>query len=295
MAEGDKPKRRTRARETAAAGGEKTQEAKSRRAPRKQASPAARKAGPAPRAASRGRRTSAKEGAEAKAAAQAAAEAAARQERAERVEALRATSQAVAASSQEDMAAGIEAIATAEAVAELSRALGEAGIEEILAGRRVLRVSQDVASESLAVRALSEEDLNIGLALAGIAGQLRSLTGAVDRLGPRVIAGVLESKGEQLGRLAESVMARSAATAALGRTLAQTSLAAAQLGDAEVAEGQARLTVSEWEAEESQDLAGEGVGLMAWGITEAVAADDLREQAEEIGSSEPPAPASSPA
>jgi hypothetical protein len=205
------------------------------------------------------------------------------------------TSQAVAASSQEDLAAGIEAIASAEAVAELSRALGQAGVEEILAGRRVLRVSQDVASESLAVRALSEEDLSIGLSLAGIAGQLRSLTGAVERLGPRIVAGVLESKGEQLERLADAVMARSAATAGLGRTLAQTSLAAAQLGDAEVAEGRARLSVSEWEAQESQDLAGEGLGLMAWGITEAVAADDLREQAEGMGSSEPPAPGPSPA
>ena len=132
------------------------------------------------------------------------------------------------------------------------------------------------------MRALSAEDLDVGLALAGIAGQLESLTGVLDRLGTATVASVLNSKGEQLKQSADALIRRAAATAVLARTLAETSMAAAVLGEEEVAEGQARLATSEWEQGASEELAGEGLGLMARGFAEASVADGLEREADDM-------------
>jgi hypothetical protein len=214
--------------------------------------------------------------------AEAATEREERLRRAEFAKALSEGGRTAAAKSWKDMTQGVDAMAAAEAVAKLSRVVAQAGAKDVLEGTKVLAASHDITSQSLAVGALSEEDLGIGLALAGIAGQLRAMTRVVDSLGTSVIVGFLRDRSERLERLAETVIQRAGATGALARTLAETSRAVAELGEAEVTEGEAMFTAAEEEADESEELAGEGLGLMMMGIAEAVQAHDLQQEADQM-------------
>ena len=220
--------------------------------------------------------------AEAEAASQQAAEKAERHNRAEMGKALSEGGHAVAAKSWKDLVQGVDAMAAVEALAKLSRVVAQAGAKDVLEGTQVLAASQDIASQSLAAAALSAEDMDLGLALAGIAGQLGAVTGVVESLGPSVIAGFLDARSEQLRQLAQTVILRAGVTGALARALVKTSSAVAELGEEEVAEGEAELAASREEAEESEELAGEGLGLMVMGMAEAVEAHDLQEEADEM-------------
>jgi hypothetical protein len=188
----------------------------------------------------------------------------------------------VAAQSWKDMMQGVDVMAAAEAVAKLSRVAALAGARDMSEGTRVLAASQDIVSQSLALGSLSEEDLDLGLALAGIAGQLRAMTGVVDNLGTSVVAGFLDSRGEQLAELAETVILRAGATGALAKALADTGMVVAELGQAEVAEGEATFRASERDAAQGQQLADEGLGLVAASMVEAVQAQELQDQADAL-------------
>ena len=160
--------------------------------------------------------------------------------------------------------------------------VAQAGAKDVLEGTKVLAASQDIAAQSLAAAALSDEDLDIGLTLAGIAGQLGAVTGVVESLGTSAIVGFLDARSEQLKQLAGAVILRAGATGALARALAETSTAVAELGEAEVAEGEVKFATSRQEADESEELAGEGLGLMMMGMAEAAEAQDLQEESDEM-------------
>ncbi len=281
MAEEDQPSKGAKADEKAPTSTSKVSATKRRTKP-KRAAPTRHKPGEAQTTAPAVKSAPSLGKAEIEAAAQQAAERAERRNRTELATALSEGGRTVAAKSWKDMIQGVDAMAAAEAVAKLGRVVALAGAKDVLEGTKVLAASQDIACQSLAMGALSDEDLDLGLALAGIAGQLRAVTGVVDSLGTSVVAGFLDNKTEQLKQLAETVILRAGAAGSLSSMLAQTSKAVAELGEAEVAEGEAQLAVSEERAEESEELAGEGLGLMLMGMAEAVQAHDLQEEADEI-------------
>ena len=221
------------------------------------------------------------ENAETKAAAQEASERE-RLSRAKLAEALDEDGRRVMAKSRTYLREGVNAMAAAAAATRLGRAAARAGAKDVLDGTQVLMASQDIAAQSLAVEALSTEDLDLGLALAGMAGQLGAMTAVVDSLSTGVIAEFLDTRSEQLKQLAESLILRAGATGALAKTLAETSGAMAELGETEVAEGEAEFATSEEEAAEGEELAGTGLGLMMMGVAEAVEAEGFQEEADKI-------------
>ena len=244
MAEDDQASKRARAGGKAPTASSKAPETKGRTRP-KQAAPTRRKPRQAQTTAPAVKGPPSGKKVETEVAPQQAPEKTERVDRAELAKALSDGGRAVAAKSWKDMVQGVDAMAAAEAVAKLSRVVAQAGAKNVLEGAKVLAASQDIASQSLAAAALSAEDMDLGLALAGMAGQLGAVTGVVDSLGTSVIAGFLDARSEQLRRLAETVILRAGATGALARALAETSRAVADLGDGEVAEGEAELASSQ--------------------------------------------------
>ncbi len=205
-----------------------------------------------------------------------------RAEQTEYANALSENGRVVAAQSWRDMMQGVDAMAAAEGVAKLSRVAALAGARDVSEGTRVLAASQDIVSQSLAMGSLSEEDLGLGLTLAAIAGQVRAMIGVVDNLGTSVVAGFLDSRGEQLAQLAETLLLRAGATGALAKALADTGMVVAELGQVEVAEGEAAFRAAEREAERGEELADEGLGLMAVSLVEAAQAQELQDQADAL-------------
>ena len=217
--------------------------------------------------------------------AEAAAQEASERERldsAKLAEALGEGGRRVMAKSRTYLREGVNAMAAAAAATRLGRAAARAGAKDVLDGTQVLLASQDIAAQSLAVEALSTEDLDLGLALAGIAGQLGAMTAVVDSLSTGVIAEFLDTRSGQLKQLAESLILRAGATGALAKTLAETSGAMAELGETEVAEGEAEFATSEQEAAEGEELAGAGLGLVMMGMVESAEAEGFQEEADKI-------------
>lgn len=68
----------------------------------------------------------------------------------------------------------------------------------------------------------------------------------------------------------------------------------AELGEAEMAEGEAEFAVSAQETAEGEELAGAGLGLMMMGMAESAEAEGFRQEAERVAeesSTEPSAEA----
>jgi hypothetical protein len=97
-----------------------------------------------------------------------------------------------------------------------------------------------------------------------------------------VLAAFLESRGEQLQKVAVEVILQAASNRALSNVMAATGAEIREFGANEIAEGLLREIAAEALADESDALAAAGVELAAEGIDELATAAELNSAARDI-------------
>jgi hypothetical protein len=135
--------------------------------------------------------------------------------------------------------------------------------------------SEDVEAMGAAVGLMSLGDLDRGLELSRIAGELQTISDVVDVLEMPILAAVLDDRGLLLQEISVDVILRAAAERSLSALMEATGLKIAELGEAEMDEGLLRLTASELAAERASELAAAGLLLGIRGeVGLEVAGDD---------------------
>jgi hypothetical protein len=129
---------------------------------------------------------------------------------------------------------------------------------------------------------MGEEDLEHGLELARLAGEMWVVSDVTDLMEMPVIAAFLEDRGIQLQEMAVEQILNAASTRSLSEIMAATSEQIAGYGLREAAEGAVRLAASEGMAERSEELAQAGAVLGAVGAVEVAEGIEARQAAKEI-------------
>ena len=108
---------------------------------------------------------------------------------------------------------------------------------------------------------MGEDDLERGLELARLAGELEAVGNVVSRLDMPVLFAFLANRSAHLQEIAADTIVRSAGSHALAKVIAAKGTEIGEMGAQEVAEGLTRMAASEALAERSDALAAAGVML----------------------------------
>lgn len=159
-----------------------------------------------------------------------------------------------------------------ERMAVLSDVVGIAGVADIAQGVEILQGSEDVNVVSALVGMMSAEDIEHGLELARLSGELRTAGVMMEALKMPVLSNLLSSRSARLHEMSVEQIRRAISTDGVSKVLAATGKRISALGENEVEEGMARLTVAEAAAMESairsqasEELAVQGIESMATG------------------------------
>jgi len=191
-------------------------------------------------------------------------------------------SSAELASGASHLTRAVDAQIVAERMATLSGAVAEAGVVDMAQGAAMLAASNDVGVMSALVGLMSLEDVDHGLELARLAGELNVVSEIVHGLQMPVLSDFLESRGASLHQMAVNQIRLAGSTRNLAYAMADTSQQITGFGEDEMAEGVARLAVSEGMAERSTELAVGAAMLAEKGIEEVATAAVTSEIAREI-------------
>jgi hypothetical protein len=149
-------------------------------------------------------------------------------------------------------------------------------------GAEILATSEDVNVLSAMVGLMGAEDLEHGLELARLAGEMWVVSDVTDLLEMPVLAGFLEERGLLLQEMAVEQILRAGSTHSLSEIMAATGDQIAGYGIREAAEGVVRMAVSDGMAERSEDLAEAGAVLGTLGAVEMADGLETRQAAQEI-------------
>jgi hypothetical protein len=123
------------------------------------------------------------------------------------------------------------------------------------------------------VKMMSREELERGLELARLAGELWTISDVAGVLDMPVLAEFLEERGMRLQEIAVDQLLRYTGTRALAGALKETGKKIEALGEQEVTEGLVRVAVSEAAAERSAELSAASDALAAKAVDEMVTAE----------------------
>jgi hypothetical protein len=133
--------------------------------------------------------------------------------------------------------------------------------------------SDDVDVLSAAVGVMGAADLEQGLALGRVAGEMRIAAAIVARLQMPVLANFLAQRSVALTRMGVQTVVRATGARALSTAIAATGKDLAELSAEEVAEGIVRLAAAEAGAEMSEAMIAAGAARMAVGADELAVAE----------------------
>jgi len=119
---------------------------------------------------------------------------------------------------------------------------------------------------------MSKEELERGLELARLAGELWTLSDVVSVINMPVLADVLEARGVRLQEIAVEQLLLFAGTRVLAGAIQQAGEDVEAMGEEEIAEGAVRVAVSEAAAERSAELSAASDVLAAKGVGEVATA-----------------------
>jgi hypothetical protein len=142
--------------------------------------------------------------------------------------------------------------------------------------------ADDVDAMSAAVGLMSLGDLDRGLELGRLAGELQTIGDVVDALEMPVLSAVLGDRGWRLQQIAVDVILRAAAERSLSALMEATGIQIAELGANEMDEGVLRLAASQVAAERAGELAAAGLLMGMQGKVELAAAAEDADLAAEI-------------
>jgi len=178
------------------------------------------------------------------------------------------------------MTRAVDAELVASRMADLSEVVGEAGVVDMAQGAELLADSDDVKTIGAMISLMSAEDLEGGMELARLAGELSAVGLVTERLQMPVLAAFLDARGEQLEQIAVNAILRSSSNRALAQLAMAKGMKIEAMGAEEVAEGLARMVASEAMAERSAELAYTSAVLAEEGVEQmevgAVAAEVAR-------------------
>ena len=139
----------------------------------------------------------------------------------------------------------------------------------------MLAASDDIATISDIVGVMSEGDLEHGMKLARLSGELRAAGEIVNRLEMPILTKFLHGRSITLDNLAVNAVLRSSSTRVLSAAIAATGNNVADLSAREVAEGVVRMAASDALATRSEELGVEAIETAMTGVDELAAADEL--------------------
>jgi hypothetical protein len=155
--------------------------------------------------------------------------------------------------------------------------VGAAGVNDISQGAELLAASEDLEVLSALIDGMSVEDLEEGMDLAAISGQMAVAAEVMAELDMPIMAWFLEDRADWLREIAVDNLFRYGATRALSDAMAETGLQVAGLGADEVEEGVARMAASDGMAAVSAEWAEAGARKAVEGLAEMAAAEGMRD------------------
>jgi len=152
---------------------------------------------------------------------------------------------AAVAAGASDLTRAADAAVVAEKVQQLSDLVGAAGIVDVAEGADMLMKGGDVRAMGAIVSLMSQEELERGLELARLAGELWTVSEVLSMLDMPVLADFLEARGEHLQDIAVDQLLRYTGTRALAGAMKETAKDIEAMGENEVAEGLVRVAASQ--------------------------------------------------
>ena len=143
----------------------------------------------------------------------------------------------LAAAGAADLTRGADELQASEALSDLSDVAEAKGVSDVAAGAITLGAAEDVAAVGALMAAVTADNLDRGMLLASLSGQLRVASDVVDLMNMPVLSGFLGVKGRQLRGLAVNEIGRAMAAAALAQGMDAMAERLAALGLGEVAAG----------------------------------------------------------
>ena len=167
----------------------------------------------------------------------------------------------------------------ADRMAVVSDVVAVAGVIDMAEGAEMLAASDDVNVLSALVGMMSADDLEHGLELARLSGEMQTAGELVEAIKMPVLAEFLTKRSSRLHDMSLEQIRYAISTKAVSQLMADTGKKIEALGENEMEEGVTRLTVSAAVAEESaararasKELAVQGLGEMVVGTAVGKAA-----------------------
>ena len=167
-----------------------------------------------------------------------------------------------------DLTRATDAALAAERMQQLSDIVGAAGVVDVAEGVDLLLKGGDVRAMGAIVTLMSREELDRGLELARIAGEMWTVSDLAALLDMPMLADFLEERGMRLQEIAVDQLLRSTGTRALAGSIKRAGQDIEAMGEAEIAEGAVRVAVSEAAAERSAELSVASDALAVKGVDE---------------------------
>jgi hypothetical protein len=164
-------------------------------------------------------------------------------------------------------------------MAILSEAVAVAGIADVAQGAEILAGSEDVSVMSALVGMMSVDDIEHGLELARLSGELQTAGEMVEALRMPVLSKLLTDRAARLHEMSVEQIRRAISTDGISQVLATTGKRIGALGENEVEEGMARLTISEAASAQSEAMSKASEDLAVKGIEEMVVAGEITQVA----------------
>ena len=178
-----------------------------------------------------------------------------------------------------DVTRGEDMVVAAVAIDEISGVVARKGVVDTIEGEQTLQAAEDVNTLAQMARSLSAADLDRGMVLAGMSGEMTVAADVVHLIGMPVLTAFLRRKSRQLRGLAVNEIGRAMAAAAVSEGIDDLRDQLAGLGMAEVAEGMTEIVRSGELEEAAGAIAVAGAERAATGRVELELAKEAAETA----------------
>lgn len=186
------------------------------------------------------------------------------------------------ASAASDLTRAQDTARVAQRVGALGRVVGAAGEADLAQGVTMMATASEIQALSTAFRSLSNDDLDQGLRIGRISGELATISDVASMLNMPVLARVLDERAMQLQQVGVEVLVQYMLGREMSRALEAKGVEVGAFGVNEAAEGMARLALSEAAAERAQDLEEMSDELAVRGIKSAVEAGEMADAAKTV-------------
>lgn len=154
-----------------------------------------------------------------------------------------------------DLTAGLDDIEAADRAAFFSGVVATAGIIDVAEGADLLASAESVETASALMSVMSATDIDFGMELAGIAGQVAATGDILSEIDMPILGALLDVKGGRLRELAVDSLFFAAALRGVSAALGETGQDIATAGLTEIEEGATRLAMARGMAAGSEVLA----------------------------------------